>query len=301
MYKYWSTLKKHLSFRQGILLAGLLLTNVSQGQTTPKASLITRMPASYVPDDDVIAKPVDNEISLYQKYIASDNSADVVATRNQLKVWSDNQAFADQHGMDTTAAGPYYVPNQEEKWNYFKDKYLMYYKRQGEQPFKNAPKTWYQEYRASNEVDTIDEIEGRFKSNQPKSGSSNSEATPATNVPGLQTKEVNVLKKTKFIFQPRVDRGIVVVGLKNVLTNTYARAWVGVNGRTELNLQQSIDSVGMRIMYNYYADSGKNFTSVDKRIIDNLYARYTKTLDPGQKMGQAYKDDTLMLLYATQF
>jgi hypothetical protein len=249
-----------------------------------------RLPASYVPDDDVIVKPVSNEISFYQQYISSDESSDVVKSRNQIKVWNDNQVFADQYGLNTSLAGSaFFVPTQEEKWQYFNDKYLRYLRAKGERPLQQMPQTWYQEYRASNEVDTIDEIESRFKkNNKTTSGGS---ALPDS----LQVKEVSLWKKTTFIFQPRLDQGIVVVGFKTPFA--YARAWVGVNGRTEINVQQTYDSIGLRAMFNYYADSGEYFSSVDQRLTESVYARYTRSNNPVTKI----QDDTLMLLYAKKF
>lgn len=255
---------------------------------------IAREPASYVPDDDVIVKPVDNELSFYQQYVASDNSKDVVRSRNQLKIWNDNQKFADQYGLDSTLAGsPYFVPTPEEKFEYFKDKYMRYLKRKGEQPFKDMPKTWYQEYRASNEVDTIDEMEERFKKTSKLSHTE--KALPKA----LQRKEVSIWKKTKFIFQPRLDQGLVIVGIKGPIA--YARAWVGVNGETEINVQKEIDSIGFRLMFNYYAHNGRYFTSADQRIMENLYARVTSQADPEATDIRKRQDNTLMLLYAKQF
>ena len=117
MYKFWTKSTTYLAFRQLGLSLGLLCTGVCLAQA-PK-----RMPASYIPDDDVIIKPEVNEISFYQQHVASDQSDDVVKARNQLKVWNDNQVFANQYGMNTTLAGsPYFVPDEEQKWLYFKDK-----------------------------------------------------------------------------------------------------------------------------------------------------------------------------------
>lgn len=249
-----------------------------------------RHPASYVPDDDVIVTPVDNQISLYQQYISSDESVDVVRARNQIKVWNDNQVFADQYGLSTDLAGSSsFVPTPEQKWEYFNDKYLRYLRQKGERPVQQMPQTWYQEYRASNEIDTIDEMEARFKSTNKKSSTGN--VLPDS----LQAKEVSVWKKTTFIFQPRVDQGLVIVGFRTPFA--YARAWVGVNGRTEVNVQQDYKSIGLRAMFNYYADSGEYFTSVDQRIIDNVYARYTRNYRPDSNI----QDDTIMLLYGKQF
>ena len=248
------------------------------------------MPASYIPDDDVIVKPVDNQLSFYQQYVASDKSLEVDQSRNQLKIWNDNQIFADQYGLDSSLTGSaYFVPTADEKWEYFKNKYMRYLRSKGERPFKDMPKTWYQEYRASNEVDTIDELEGKFKR-------SNKAASKNNFVPeSLREKEVSLWKKTKFIFQPRVDQGLVIVGIRGPIA--YARAWVGVNGKTEINIRKEIESIGFRAMYNYETDTGKYFTSVDQRLMENIYARATSSKDPKTKV----QDNTLMLLYAKQF
>lgn len=293
MFKFWSHTQKYLSFRQLGVCTMLLCAGLAKGQT---ASLQTRMPASYIPDDDVIVAPVDNELSFYQQYVASDKSEDVVKSRNQLKVWNDNQAFADQYGLDSTLAGSsFFVPTADEKYAYFKDKYMRYLRRKGEQPLKDTPKNWYNSYRASNEVDTIDEMETRFKSTTKKShtGKDLPEA--------FQEKEVSLWKQTKFIFQPRLDQGLVIVGFKSPIA--YTRAWVGVNGETEVNFQKSIDSIGFRVMFNYYAHSGKYFTSADQRLMENFYARVTsqKNPDANTSQDQVRQDNTVMLLYAKQF
>lgn len=289
MSKLFTEPKKYLGFKQFTLCLGLSVYALAWGQSSPE-----RKPASYIPDDDVIVKPIDNELSFYQQYVASDNSQDVIQSRNQLKIWNDNQIFADQYGMDSTLTGSsFFVPTAEEKWDYFKDKYMRYLRRKGERPLKDMPKTWYQEYRASNEVDTIDEMEERFKNSRRKS------ASGKTLPKSLQAKEVNIWKKTRFIFQPRVDQGLVIVGIRSPIA--YARAWVGMNGEAEFNIQQNIDSIGFRVMFNYFADTGKYFTSLDQRLTDNVYARFTSNKDPQHEPGTPYQDDTLMLLYAKTF
>lgn len=290
MFNFWTHFREYPSFRQVALLALVLCAGVAQGQSSPRAELITRMPASYIPDDDIIVKPVDNQLSFYQQYIASDESVETVQSRNQIKIWHDNQNYAEQYGADPSLQGStFYVPTSEEKWTYFKDKYMRYMRRKGEQPLKDMPKSWYQEYRASNEVDTIDEMESRFKKTHKRT--STGSGLPSS----LQQKEVSLWKETKFIFQPRVDQGLVVVGIKGPIA--YARAWVGVNGKTEINLQKNLDSIGFRAMYNYEADTGKYFTSLDQRIVENIYARATSLKDPKKNLD----DDSLMLLYAKQF
>jgi hypothetical protein len=291
MFNFWSQSKKYPAFRQFAAVSILLISGMAQGQVS---SSVNRIPASYIPDDDVIVKPIDNELSFYQQYVASDNSEDVVQSRNQLKVWNDNQQFAEQYGVDSSLTGsPFYVPTQEEKLEYFKSKYMRYLRQKGEKPLKDMPKNWYQDFRASNEVDTIDEMENRFKATTRKSH------TDKTLPEALQQKEVSIWKQTKFIFQPRVDQGLVVVGIRGPIA--YARAWVGVNGKTEINLQKNIDEIGFRLMFNYEADTGKYFTSADQRLTDNVYARVTSLKNPDAGIDEPKQDNTLMLLYAKQF
>lgn len=272
------------------MVAGLFVSSaLAQGQVSPK-----RAPASYIPDDDVIAKPVDNELSFYQQYVASDKSEDVVHTRNQIRIWNDNQMFAEQYGLDSTLMGStFFVPTPEEKFEYFKDKYMRYLRSKGEQPLRELPKNWYNDFRASNEVDTIDEMEDRFRKTNRKS--STGKALPDA----FKQKEVSIWKDTRFIFQPRVDQGLVVVGIKGPIA--YARAWVGVNGRAEFNVQKTMDSIGMRVMFNYYAHNGRYFTSVDQKISGNLYARATSLRNPEAVDENPKQDNTIMLLYAKQF
>lgn len=291
MHSFWTHIRKYQSFRHCLALGIFTISAVAQGQVT---SAQNRIPASYIPDDDVIVVPVENELSFYQQYVASDKSIEVVNSRNQIKVWNDNQRFADQYGMDSTLAGSsFFVPTAEEKWQYFKDKYMRYLRQKGERPLKDAPKNWYQEYRASNEVDTIDEMETRFKNSTKTTRSGN--MLPDS----LQEKEVSLWKKTKFIFQPRVDQGLVIVGIRSPIIE--ARAWVGINGETEVNLKKSIDSIGLRYMFNYYAHSGRYFTSIDQRLMENVYARVTSNRDPQKVKSEFVQDETVMLLYAKQF
>lgn len=289
MFRFSSVLFSYPSLRQFAVCAALLGSFISHAQmlNPKKAVLINRLPASYVPDDDVIVKPVDNELSFYQQYVASDKSQEVLRARNQLKIWSDNQISAEQYGVNTDLGSGFYVPTQQEKWEYFQNRYLRYLRSRGEDPIKQLPQTWYQEYRASNEVDTIDEIEGRFKS---KNGKKQKAPLPEA----FQEKKISVWKKTNFIFQPRVDQGLVIVGFKGPIA--YARAWVGVNGKAEINIQKNVESIGLRGMWNYYTDTGRYFTSLDKTLTENLSARVTSIRDT-----EGNTDNTFMLLYTKQF
>lgn len=295
MFNPWSIVLKFLnsSPRCGVGVMPILLVGFfTFSSFTPQEILNpSRSPASYIPDDDIVPRPVDNSLSFYERFVVSDNGEEVIQSRNQLKIWNDNQQFADHYGLDTRLAGSaFYVPTPEEKFEYFKERYMRYLRRKGEQPFKDMPKNWYQEYRVSNEVDTIDEMEARFKKSNRKSSVSGNHLPES-----FREREISVWKKTKFIFQPRLDQGLVLVGMRGPIA--YARAWVGVNGETELNIQKQFDSIGFRVMYNHYIQSGKYFTSIDQRITQNLYARLTSQRQDSSKAN----DETYMLLYTTRF
>jgi hypothetical protein len=91
----------------------------------------------------------------------------------------------------------------------------------------------------------------------------------------------------------------VIVGFKSPIA--YARAWVGVNGRAEFNVQQTYAKTGTRFMVNYYADTGRYFTTVDQRLVENVYARVTSQKNPDSLDPTSKQDNTFMLLYAKQF
>lgn len=283
MKKFWTVYTDYLKFRHSMVVVCIA---ISASSTWAQQ----RTPASYLPDDDMIVKPIDNEIGFYQQYVASDKSEEVLRSRNQIQIWHNNQVFAEQYGFDSTSSESiYYVPTAEEKWEYFKDRYMRYLRRRGEQPFKDMPKDWYADFRESRRVDTIDELENEFKKSNGRSLISGRELPK-----NLQAKET-VWGKNKFIFQPRLDQGLVIVGIRNKLIN--ARAWVGVNGKTEFNIKHEIQSIGFRAMFNYEADTGEYFTSLDQEISENLKARFIASKRPEKEE----QDERLMLLYAKTF
>jgi hypothetical protein len=262
-----------------------------------KAQLLSRAPASYTPDEDVIVRPIDNEITLYDRFVKADKNDQIREFRNQINIWNNNQQFADTYGMDSTLQGSaYFVPTPDEKWEYFKSNYMRYLRRRGEQPLKDQPKQWYREWRASDEIDSIDRLDSAFSATEKKTLS-------GKDLPdALKAKEVSVWKQTKFIFQPRVDQGLVVVGFRGPIA--YVRAWVSVNGETEINAQKEFTSTGTRLMANYYTESGQYLSVVDQRITQHLTLRFTatknKALEEDVNIARA-NDETVMLLYNKEF
>lgn len=269
-----------------MILCTALCALVAWGET----SLTKRAPASYLPDDDMIVKPSYNEVSFYQQYVASDKSDEVIGSRNQIQVWQKNQEFSEQYGFDSTSADSiYYVPSAEEKWEYFQDRYMRYLRRRGEKPLQAIPQDIYEDFKDSRRVDTIDELEAEFREN-------NRTLVSGKELPkNLQAKEFSFWKTHKIIFQPRLDQGLVILGIKGRLI--HARAWVGINGKTEVNIQHQNIKLGFRAMFNYEADTGKYFTSLDQDLAQNLKARFIASKSPDNKE----QDERLMLLYAKTF
>ncbi len=262
-----------------------------------QAQLLSRAPASYTPDEDVIVRPIENEITLYDRFVKADKNDQIREYRNQLAIWNNNQLFAEQYKMDSTLQGSaYFVPTPDEKWEYFKSNYMRYLRRKGEQPLKDQPKEWYREWRASDEIDSIDRLDSAFSATEKKT------LTGKDLPDALKAKEMSVWKQTKFIFQPRLDQGLVIVGFKGPIA--YVRAWVNINGETEVNAQKEFQSIGLRLMANYYTDSGQYLSVVDQRITDHLSLRITATknkdLEENADIARA-NDETVMLLYNKAF
>lgn len=286
-----TVLKKCIKFRRCLPALAILSALPCQAQ------LMKRAPASYTPDEDVIVRPIDNEVTLYDRYVKTDKNLEVLQFRNQLTIWNNNQQFADQYKMDSTLQGSaFFVPTPDEKWEYFKSNYMRYLRRRGEQPLKDQPKEWYREWRASDEIDSIDRLDSAFAATEKKT------LTGKDLPDALKAKEVSVWKKTKFIFQPRLDQGLVIVGFKGPIA--YVRAWVNVNGETELNAQKEFESIGLRMMANYYTESGQYLSVVDQRITNHLTLRFTATKNKALKedvnIARA-NDETVMLLYNKAF
>jgi hypothetical protein len=146
---------------------------------------------------------------------------------------------------------------------------------------------------SNDEVNSIDEMEAIFRA-------TNKTAVSSRPVPtAIQERQVGSTKKFRFYFQPRIEQGLII--LRTTSRWADGRAWIGVNGETEVNVQRTFDSTNTRFMMNYYVHSGENLFAIDQHLVGPWSTRATSTRRPAQD-GEAQVDNqTIQLNFNTAF
>lgn len=290
MSKFYTVLRHCRKLGQVIGIGALCFSATLAPEAQRKVSA-GRRPANYVPNDDVIAVPVNAEIGFYEKHVANDKSwSDKSAVQNQIRIWQENELMAQQYGLNTQS-GAYYVPTSEEKWNWMQRSYFRYLKRKTEDPFREEPKNIWRNWTANDEVNSIDEMEARFRATSRRSVTG--KALPSA----FQEKSAKT-KKFKLNFQPRLEQGLIIVRATSQWFD--ARAWVAVNGETEVNVQRTF-ATQTRFMMNYYVHSGEYLTAMDQNIGYGFSARVTSSWNPNDVNVNAQRNQTGQLNYITEF
>ncbi len=292
-YTVWSKCRK---IGQCLGLFALCLISAAPKQATERLAFTgSRGPANYIPNDDVIVVPIDAEMTFYDKHFLNDaNWSDKSSVQRQIRIWQENELMAQQYGFDTQSPGAYYVPNSDEKWAWMQRSYFRYIKRKGEAPLKDAPKNMWREWTANDEVNSIDEMEATFRATS-RTGAGG-KALPSA----IQEKQIAApTQKFRFYFQPRVEQGLLILRAKHAWFD--ARAWLGVNGESEFNIQRSIASTRTRLMVNYYGHSGEYLSSLDQHVYGNISARATSSWKPEQLDPSLRNDQLFQLNYSREF
>lgn len=290
MSKFYTVLGHCRKLGQAIGL-GALCFSAALAPEAPRKVNVGRSPANYVPNDDVIAVPVNAEIGFYEKHVLNDKSwSDKSAVQRQIRIWQENELMAQQYGLNTQS-GAYYVPTSTEKWNWMQRSYFRYLKKKSEDPFKQEGQDVWRSWTANDEVNSIDEMEARFRATTTRS------ATGKPLPTAFQEKTAKT-KKFKLNFQPRLEQGMVIVRASSQWFD--ARAWVAVNGETEVNVQRTF-ATQTRFMMNYYVHSGEYLTALDQNIGYGLTARLTSSWDPNNTDVNAQRNQTAQLNYSTEF
>lgn len=253
-----------------------------------------RAPANYVPNDDMIAVPVDVEMSFYEQHVQNDkNWAEKSVVQQQIRIWQENEIMAQRYGMDTTDNGAYAVPTSREKWEWLQRNYFRYLKRKGEEPLKEESRTMLRSWTSNDEVNSIDEMEAAFRA-------TNKTAVSGRPLPtAIQERQVGNHKKFRFYFQPRIEQGLIIIRTTSRWAD--ARAWIGVNGETEFNVQRTFDATKTRFMMNYYVHSGENLFAIDQHLVGNWSARATSTRVPASAGGADLEDRRFQFNYSSEF
>lgn len=241
----------------------ILVTSVALADTTCN---VGRAPANFVPDDDLIVVPIVIEKSFIDRFNEKHEN-EFRGSKERLKYWISQEEYAEAYGLE--GRGIVNTPSESDKERFLDRNILRFISKDIERSTNGEVKDIWEEWTADDEIDAIEAIENHEKVLVKAEGSKQP-------LQGLETtKTVNVGKrsKIKFGFQPRVEIGMVRFTMKSDLFNM--RAWVGINGNQELNIERKFKSTGTKAFVNYKIDETRLLMAVDQRFARHWGLRFT--------------------------
>lgn len=255
---------------------------------------IGRKPANFVPDDDAIIVPMVIEKNFIDEFHEKHEDT-FKSARKKLKYWLTQEQYAKDYGLENT--GMVNLPTAEEKEKFLQRNYLRFISKDVEKSTNKGLQNSWEQWTADDEIDAITAVELHEKvlikaqKNQGKS------ALKATKTVKVGTDNL------KFGFQPRVEIGM----MKFTLTSKHfkARAWVGVNGNQELNVEKRFKTTGTKAFVNYYIEETRLLAALDQRLARHwsLRATHAKDFDNFENINQSitYEDNIVQLRFNMGF
>lgn len=230
------------------------------------ADIVGRKPANFVPDDDMIVVPIVIEKNIMDRFNEK-HQEEFYGARKQLEFWINQEQYAQDYGLED--AEFLRLPTIEEKERFFQRNYMRFLSKDVERSTNRGLQNAWERWTADDEIDAIQAVEEHEKVlvyAKKKRGQSD----------GKITKSVKVGKdKLRFGFQARPEIGMFKFTMKS--NHFYARAWVGINGNQELNVERRIKLTNTKLMGNYYIDEEKLLVVVDQPIVRHWSFRFTHT------------------------
>lgn len=260
-------LGKCLKFRHYMKVLQLVLLTSLCKAIPCQAQGISRAPANYVPDDDMIIVPIVIERNSIHEFNER-HEEKFQNAKKQLRQWINDQEYAEAYGLEGT--GAVRLPTQQEKQRFFERNYLRFLTKDVENANNEFVQETIDEITADEELATIETFEARDE----YIVKAKKEATGSENAVKELKSEVKVGKeKFKFNFQPRVEMGMIKVTFKSSYFN--ARAWVGINGNQEFKLFRRFKSTGTKAQVNYFYEQQRVLASIDQPLAPNWSLRLT--------------------------
>ena len=229
---------------------------------------VQRAPANFVPDDDAIIVPLIIEKNIMDSFHEK-HEDEFKSARAKLEFWISQEQYAQDYGLEDT--GIVKLPTIEEKERFLQRNYLRFLSRDVERSTNSSLKDTWEEWNTDDEIDAISAVELHNKVLIKSDKSSQ-------NKPLNKTKSVKVGKNSfKFGFQLRPEIGMAKVNLKSKYFN--ARAWVGINGNQELNIERKFKATGTKFFVNYFIDQTRSLAVIDQKLVNNWSLRLTHDKD----------------------
>lgn len=226
------------------------------------AKELKRAPANFVADDDMIVVPMVVESNFYEEF-NNKHKEEFRESRKQLEHWINQEQYAKAYGLED--AGFIDLPTVEQKEKFLQRNYLRFLQKDVESSNQDTLQTWAKSWKADDEIDSIKNNAQReefiVKAKRDR-GQRVVKAEKVVKVAG---------KKFKLDIQPRVEMGMVKVRLRSEYIEV--RAWLGVNGNQEINIEHTFSSTGTYAMVNHYIEQKRTLAAIDQRLADNWSLR----------------------------
>lgn len=223
-----------------------------------------RAPANYVPDDDLIVNPIVIEKSILDEFHQK-HAQEFKHARKKIEFWIQQEQYAEDYGLE--GRGIVNLPTPEQKERFLQRNYLRFLSKDVERSANAGVQNTIESWSTDDEIDSIKMLEMHEKV-----------LVKAKNSKGKQTPKAEKTLKVgedtfKFGFQPRVEVGMVKFTMRS--DNFRARAWLGVNGSQEINVERNFNTTQSKIFFNYFIDEQKVLSVFDQRLSKHWIFRIT--------------------------
>ncbi len=236
----------------------------------PASAQINRTPANFVPDDDLIIVPIVIEENVIDKFNEK-HAVKFRGARDTLRFWIAQEAYSEAYGLE--GRGIVAAPTEREKKRFLQRNYLRFLSKDIERSTNNGVKNALNRWTANDEIDALEAIEEQEKILIRAEGS----GSTLNNLKSTKTVKIGKKSRIKIGFQPRVEIGMLKFTLKSDFIKL--RAWVGINGNQEFNIERKIKSTGTRAFLNYKIDETRLLMAIDQRIGSYTRLRITHQKD----------------------
>lgn len=228
-------------------------------------STISRKPANFVPDDDLIIVPMLIEKSTYERFNER-HSRKFEGARKTIQTWIAREEYAQAYGLEDR--GIVKLPTEAQKQSFLQNNYLRFMTKDIERSTNSGLQDTWQDFTAEDDVDAIEELERHekvlvFAKN--KESNDNLKTTKKVKVGGKSTFE--------FSMQPRIELGLIKFDLESKYFD--ARAWVGINGNQEIKIERKFKATKTKVFANYYIDQTRLLVAADQTLTRHLKLRLT--------------------------
>lgn len=255
---------------------------------------VSRAPANFVPDDDQILVPMVIERNFMDDFHAKHKN-NFQDAKKKIRHWLAQEEYAEAYGFDNN--GVVKLPTPEEKQKFFERNYLRFITKDVEKSANRSAQEWYENWSADDELASIEAQQEKEEF-----------IIKAKRQNGQQVKDIkSVVKvgksKIRLDVQPRLEMGMIKVRFRSPYFE--GRAWLGINGNQELQLERKFRATNTKTQVNYFIEQKRVLASVDQRLANHLSLRLTHDRIDGEGInavdGKTFENNVVQLRFGMGF